>query len=95
MATVKPLYNRILVKRSEATKSKGGILLPESAQEKPKEGTVVAAGPGKLNEDGSIEPVTVKVGDRVLFSTYAGTEVTLDDETLLIIAEDDLLGILS
>ncbi|SCA64051.1 10 kDa chaperonin [Chlamydiales bacterium SCGC AG-110-P3] len=92
---VRPLNNRVLVKRSEAPKTKGGILLPDSAQEKPKEGTVIAAGPGKANEEGVVEPLTVTEGDRVLFSSYAGTEVTMDEETLLIMSEDDILGILS
>lgn len=96
MATkVKPLNNRVLVKRSEAQKTKGGILLPDSAQEKPKEGSVIAVGPGKANDEGIVEPLTVKEGDRVLFGSYAGTEVTMDDETLLIMSEDDILGILS
>lgn len=96
MATkVKPLNNRVLVKRSEAPKTKGGILLPDSAQEKPKEGSVIAVGPGKANDEGVVEPLTVKEGDRVLFGSYAGTEVTMDEETLLIMAEDDILGILS
>lgn len=94
MATVKPLYNRVLVKRCEAPKSKGGILLPETAQEKPREGTVIAVGPGKLLDDGTTEALSIKEGDRVLFGSYAGTEVTLEDETLLIISEDDLLGVL-
>lgn len=96
MATkVKPLNNRVLVERSEAPKSKGGILLPDSAQEKPKEGTVIAVGPGKTNEEGVVEPLTVKEGDRVLFGAYAGTEITMEEETLLIMSEDDILGVLS
>lgn len=97
MATIKPLGNRVLVKRSKAVASKGGILLPETAQEKPKEGTILAAGPGKTNETGETEPLTVKEGDQVLFSSYAGTEVNTDndDEQLLILSEDDILGILS
>lgn len=95
MNTIRPLGNRVLVKRSESQVSKKGILLPDSAQEKPKQGSVCAVGPGKLEEDGTITPMTVKVGDTVLFSTYSGTEVKLDDSEYLIIAEDDLLGILS
>lgn len=97
MAHVKPLGNRVLIKRSKAQTSKGGILLPDSAQEKPREGEVVAAGPGKINEDGKLEPLHVKVGDRVLFGTYAGTEVKTSDnnEEFLIVPEDDILGILS
>ena len=89
---IRPLGNRILVKRSKASSSKGGILLPESAQEKPKEGEVVAVGPGKRNEDGELETLNCKIGDRVLFGAYAGTEV--EEEEFLILAEDDILGIL-
>lgn len=95
---VKPLGNRVLIQRAKAQATKGGILLPETAKEKPKEGTVVAVGPGKLNEDGKFESMHVKIGDRVLFSAYAGTEVkdvTPNDEELLIMSEDDILGILS
>lgn len=97
MKNIKPLGNRVLVKRSEAPKSKGGILLPDSAQEKPKEGVVIAAGPGKTNESGQFEAINVKVGDRVLFSSYAGTEVKNpnDAEEYLILSETDILGILS
>lgn len=95
---IQPLGNRVLVKRSKAKTSKGGILLPDSAQEKPKEGEVIAMGPGKINENGEREALTVKKGDRVLFSSYAGTEVKQRDnenEELLILSEDDVLGILS
>lgn len=95
---VKPLGNRVLIQRAKAQATKGGILLPETAKEKPKEGTVVAVGPGKLNDDGKCETMYVKVGDRVLFSSYAGTEVkdiTTSDEEFLIMSEDDILGILS
>lgn len=95
MGKIKPLGNRVLVQRSKAPTSKGGIFLPDSAQEKPKEGTVLEAGPGKLNENGLIDPICVKVGDRVLFSSYSGTEVKLEDEDYLILSEDDILGILS
>ncbi len=94
---VKPLGNRVLIKRSKAQTSKGGILLPDSAQEKPKEGTVIAVGPGKRSENGNLETLNVKMGDRVLFSSYAGTEVKTEnaDEECLILAEDDILGILN
>ncbi|NGX26680.1 MAG: 10 kDa chaperonin 5 [Chlamydiae bacterium] len=88
---IQPLGNRILVKRSKASSSKGGILLPESAQEKPKEGEVIAVGPGKRSEDGELEKLNCKIGDQVLFGAYAGTEV---EEEYLILAEDDILGIL-
>jgi chaperonin GroES len=95
MSTIKPLGNRVLVKRSEKATSKGGILLPDSAQEKPREGTIVSVGPGKRNENGQIEAMSVSVGDRVLFSSYAGTEVKNIDEEYLILSEDDILGILN
>lgn len=94
---IKPLGNRVLIQRSKAQTSKGGILLPDSAQEKPKEGVVVAAGPGKTDESGKVEPLNVKVGDRVLFSSYSGTEVKhlSGDDEFLIMSEDDILGILN
>lgn len=97
MATkIKPLGNRLLVQRSKPQTTKGGILLPDSAQEKPKEGVVVAVGPGKMNEDGKVEPMNVKVGDKVLFSSYAGTEVKINgSEDELILSEDDILGVLN
>ncbi len=98
MNKIKPLGNRVLIKRSKAQASKGGILLPDSAQEKPKEGVVVAVGPGKCDDQGKCELLNVKVGDRILFSSYAGTEVKLENgtaEELLILSEDDILGILA
>ncbi len=95
MGKITPLTNRVLVRRSKAATSKGGIILPDSAQEKPKEGVVVAVGPGKADDQGRIEPMQVKVGDRVLFGSYAGTEVKSEDEDMLILTEDDILGILS
>ncbi|CCB85158.1 MULTISPECIES: GroES family chaperonin [Parachlamydia] len=95
MANIQPLADRVLVKRTKASTSKGGILLPDSAQEKPKEGIVVAVGPGKINENGRHEPVSLEVGARVLFSSYAGTEVKSpkDEETYLILNADDILGV--
>lgn len=95
MVKIKPLGNRVLVQRSKAQTSKGGILLPDSAQERPREGQVVAAGPGKTNENGQLEPIAVKVGDRILFGSYSGTEVKQNEEEYLILSEDDILGILS
>ncbi|MCB1113984.1 MAG: co-chaperone GroES [Chlamydiia bacterium] len=95
MTSIKPLGNRVLVKRSEAKTSKGGILLPDSAKEKPKEGVIVAVGEGKYDKQGQLQPLHVKVGDRVLFSQYSGTEVKVNDEDELILAEDDILGILN
>ena len=95
MKKIKPLGNRVLIQRSKAPATKGGILLPDSAQEKPKEGVVIAVGPGKLDETGKLHAMQVHVGDKVLFSAYSGTEVKTDDEEFLIIAEDDLLGVLA
>jgi chaperonin GroES len=97
MATkVRPLGDKILVKRAEAQdKTESGIYLPESAKDKPKEGNVVALGNGNLNkETGEYLPFTVKKGDRVIFSSYAGTEVKLEDEEFLIMSEDDILGVI-
>lgn len=96
MKTIKPLGNRLLVKRSKQEKTKGGILLPETAQEKPKEGEVIATGPGKRDQDGNLHPMTVNTGDRILFGAYAGTEVknAAGDEEFLILSEDDVLGVL-
>lgn len=93
---VKPLGNRVLVKRAEAKTTKGGILLPDSAKEKPKMGVVMAVGPGKADEDGKLQPMNVKVGDKILFTAYAGTEVKSEDPTVefLIMAEEDILGVL-
>jgi len=98
MSTIKPLGNRVLVKRSKATETKGGILLPESAQEKPKEGMVIAVGPGKTNDEGKTETVSLKKGDRVLFSSYAGTEVkdpANKEDELLIMSEEEIFGVLN
>ena len=80
MKKIRPLGNRVLIQRAKAPTTKGGILLPDSAQEKPKEGVVIAVGPGKIDEQGNKEPMQLKVGDKVLFSSYAGTEVKGDDE---------------
>ncbi len=96
MTKFKPLGNRVLIRRSKAIATKGGILLPESAQEKPKQGEIIAAGPGAEDKNGKIQPLSVKVGDKVLFSSYAGTEVkSNDDEELMILKEDEILGILT
>ena len=96
MDKIKPLNNRVLVKRSKAQTTKGGIILPDTAQEKPKEGEVIAVGPGLRDEEGQVQPVAVKVGDRVLFSSYAGTEIkdTSSEEEFLIMSEEDILGVL-
>lgn len=95
MKKIKPLGNRVLIRRSKAPTTKGGILLPDSAQEKPKEGVVVEVGPGKVDEHGKRDTMQVKVGDLVLFSAYSGTEVKGEDEELLIISEEEILGILA
>lgn len=94
MDKIKPLNDRILVKRSKAEVKKGSIILPDSAQEKPKEGEVIAVGPGRLDESGKREPLPVKKGDRILFASYAGTEVKEGDEEFIILSEKDILGVL-
>lgn len=93
---VKPLGNRVLIKRTKLPSMKGQILLPESAKEKPKEGEVVAVGAGTFDKDGKIIPLSLKVGDRVLFSSYAGTNVNPDSDEgdFLILSEDDVLAII-
>jgi chaperonin GroES len=92
---IRPLQDRIIVKRLEGEeKSKGGIIIPDTAKEKPQEGKVIAVGKGKVTEDGKLQPMDVKKGDRVLFSKYAGTEVNIEGEEHLIIREDDVLGVL-
>jgi chaperonin GroES len=91
---IRPLQDRILVKRIEnEEKTKGGIIIPDTAKEKPSEGKVVAVGKGKVTDDGKLQPLEVKKGDRVLFSKYSGTEVNIEGEEHLIIREDDVLGI--
>ena len=94
--TVKPLGNRVLIKRLQAKTSKGGILLPDSAQEKPKEGEILAVGPGKYTDSGAFQEMTLKAGDRVLFSNYAGVEVKLEDSSdeLLVMSEEEVFGVL-
>ncbi len=91
---IRPLQDRIIVKRIEEEEtSKGGIIIPDTAKEKPQEGKVVAVGKGKIREDGKLQKPDVEKGDRVLFGKFSGTEVTLEDEEHLIIREDDVLGI--
>ena len=92
---VRPLYDRVLVKRVDPDeKVKGGIIIPDTAKEKPMEGKVIAVGSGKLDEDGKRIPLDVKVGDRILFGKYAGTEIKIDDEEHIIIPEHEILGII-
>ena len=91
---LRPLQDRILVERiEEAKKTKGGIIIPDSAKEKPAEGKVTAVGNGKRGEDGKRIPLDIKKGDRILFSKYGGTDVKIDDEDYLIMREDDVLGV--
>src|SRR5579862_355204 len=93
---IRPLYDRILVKRieTEAEKTSGGLYIPDSAKEKPQEGEVVAVGKGKRLEDGKIVPLDVKAGDRILFGKYSGSEITIDGQELMIMREDEILGVL-
>ncbi|MFT4622872.1 MAG: chaperonin GroES [Myxococcota bacterium] len=91
---VRPLYDRILVKRvAEAQKSRGGLFLPETAKEKPLEGEVIAVGQGKLLDDGTVRALQVKVGDRIVFGRYAGTEIKIDGQDRLVLREDEVFGI--
>ena len=91
----RPLHDRVLIRRVEAEeKTAGGIFIPDTAQEKPMEGEVVAVGPGARGEDGKVQPLDVKAGDRVLFGKWSGTEVKLDGEDLIIMKETDLMGII-
>lgn len=93
---IKPLADRVIVKPAEAEeKTAGGIILPDTAKEKPIEGTVVAVGPGKVSDDGKVIKPEVKVGDRVLYGKYSGTEVTIDGEEYLIMRESDIFGIVN
>lgn len=94
LKNLKPLGNRVLIKRVEAKAMKGTILLPDSAREKPKQGEIIAIGPGKYDEQGHLQSLHVKVGDQVLFSSYAGSEVKMEEEgEHLILSEEDILGI--
>jgi chaperonin GroES len=91
---IRPLADRVVVKRTkEEEKTKGGIIIPDTAKEKPVEGLVIAVGNGKPTKDGKIRPLDVKAGDRVLFGKYSGTEVKLDGEEHVLLREDDLLGV--
>jgi chaperonin GroES len=93
---IRPLHDRVLVKRLEsgATTSPGGIIIPDTVKEKPQEGEVVAVGSGKSLENGKVQPMNVKVGDKILFGKYSGTDVKIDEQDYLIMREDDILGIL-
>jgi chaperonin GroES len=92
----RPLHDRVVVKRvQEETKTKGGIIIPDTAAEKPQQGEVIAAGPGARAESGEIAPLDVKVGDKVLFGKWSGTEVKIDGEDLVIMKESDIMGVLA
>jgi chaperonin GroES len=91
----KPLHDRVVVRRVESEqKTKSGIIIPDTAQEKPMEGEVIAVGPGSRGEDGKLQPMGVKAGERILFGKWSGTEVKLDGEELLIMKESDIMGVL-
>ena len=91
----RPLHDRVLIKRVDSeAKSAGGIIIPDTAQEKPMEGEVVAAGPGARGDDGEIQPMEVRAGDRVLFGKWSGTEVKLDGEEMIIMKESDIMGVI-
>jgi chaperonin GroES len=92
--TIRPLHDRIIVKRlDEQEQMRGGIIIPDTAREKPQQGEVIAAGEGKFREDGTRQPLDVKAGDRVLFGKYGGSEVKIDGEEYLIMREDEILGV--
>ena len=92
---IRPLQDRVIVQRiEEEEKTKGGLIIPDTAKEKPQEGKIIAVGKGKLTEDGKVTPMDVKVNDRVLFGKYSGTEINIDGEEHLIMREEDILGII-
>ena len=95
MAGIKPLQDRVLVERLEdEDKSPGGIIIPDSAKEKPSRGKVIAVGKGKVGDDGKVRPLDVKAGDKILFGKYAGSEIKIEGKEMLIMREDDILGII-
>ena len=92
---IRPLQDRVIVKRlDEEQKTAGGIIIPDTAKEKPQKGEIIAAGPGKKTEDGKLLPLDVKAGDKVLFAKYAGTEIKVEGEELLMMREDDIMGVI-
>ena len=96
MAKLTPLHDRILIRRvEEAETTRGGIIIPDSAKDKPQEGEVIAVGKGKSNDEGKVFPLAVKEGDRILFGKYAGTEIKIDGEDCIIMREEEVLGILT
>jgi len=92
---IRPLQDRVIVKRldQEDEKTKGGLIIPDTAKEKPQQGKIVAVGKGKMNDDGKINPLDVKVGDKILFGKYAGSEIKIEGEEHLIMREEDILGV--
>ena len=93
--SIRPLHDRVLIKRvEEEQKTKGGIIIPDTAKEKPAEGKVIAVGTGRVQDDGKVRPLDVKKGDRVLFGKYSGTEVKVEGEELIIMREEDILGVI-
>lgn len=95
MTELVPLHNKVLIKRvKEEEKTKGGLIIPDTAKEKPVEGKVISIGKGKVLENGTLRPLGVKKGDRVLFGKYAGTEITLDEKEYLILNDDDIFGVI-
>lgn len=93
---VRPLHDRVLVKRfNEEERSKGGIIIPDTAKEKPIQGEIIAVGQGRVTEEGKLRPLDVKKGDRILFGKYAGTEIKIDGEEFLMMREEDILGVLN
>src|SRR3982751_4234787 len=96
MAKLTPLHDRIVVKRiEEAETTRGGIIIPDSAKDKPQEGEVIAVGKGKISEEGKVRPLDVKEGDRILFGKYSGTEIKLDGEDFIIMREEEVLGVIT
>ena len=94
MKKIRPLHDRVIVRRlEEERKSAGGIVIPDSAKEKPVQGEVIAVGTGKILEDGKVRPLDVKAGDKILFGKYSGTEVRIGDEELLVMREEDIMGV--
>ena len=95
MSSIRPLQDRVIVKRvKEEEKTKGGIIIPDTAKEKPIEGEVIAVGNGKVNDDGKVRPLDVKPGDRVLFGKYSGTEVKMDGDEVLVMREEDIMAVI-
>lgn len=91
---IRPLHDRVIVKRTEERKTSGGIVIPETAGEKPQRGIVQSVGPGKLSSDGKLQVMSIKVGDEVLFGKYSGTEIKIANEDLLVMREEDIMGVI-